>query len=133
MSATSATWFYRTPEHAPYLLGERVRSTFWEARFGGLWLDAVKTESPFFMQGSHSGARVTMEWEPGKWLRLCSVPAAPALARGTAVILRRKPTLRYQDSDGQTVWEWWLEGGDKRWQEIQGKPAFGNPARLDKE
>jgi hypothetical protein len=113
------------------LLGERVRSSYWEARFGGLWLDAVKTEPPFVMQGSHNGASVKLEWEPGKWLRLYAAPAAPALAEGTATLLRRRPTLRYEAPGGHTVWEWWLEGGDKRWQEIQGKPAFGNPVRLD--
>ena len=31
MSATAASWFYRTPEKEPYLLSERVNGTFWEA------------------------------------------------------------------------------------------------------
>ena len=135
MTTTAATWFYRTPEKIPYLLGERVRTTFWDERFGGLWLDAVTTEPPIVMQGSCDGAAVKMEWEPAKWLRLSTAPASPALAHGVANILRFKPVLRYEDPDGHTVWEWWLadDDADKRWQDIQGKPAFRNPVRLAQE
>lgn len=135
MTTTSATWFYSTPEKSPYLLAERVRTTFWDERFGGLWLDVVRPEPPILMQGAYNGAQVTMEWEPNKWFRLTSAPAAPALARGVANILRRKTSLSYDDAQGRTVWEWWLASADadKRWQEIQGKPAFRNPVRLDRE
>ncbi|MGH2521976.1 MAG: hypothetical protein ACRDH2_05675 [Anaerolineales bacterium] len=135
MTTTAATWFYRKPENDAYLLGERVRTTFWDARFGGLWLEAERTEPPLAMRGTYNGANVKMEWEPAKWFRLASAPAAPALARGVSNILRYKPTLRYEDPGGHTVWEWWLNSAeaDKRWQEIQGKPAFRNPARLDRE
>lgn len=135
MATTAATWFYKTPENDPYLLGERVRSTFWDERFGGLWLDVVKSESPFAMAGTHDGANVRMEWEPGKWLRVYSAPPSPALVNGVSNVLRRKPRLRYEDAEGRAVWEWYLtlETANKRWQEIQGKPAFKNPERLDKE
>jgi hypothetical protein len=135
MTTTAATWFYRTPENDRYLLGERVRTTFWDERFGGIWLEATRTEPPIVMQGSYNGAQVQMEWEPARWLRLKSAPPAPALAQGLANMLRVKPALRYEDSEGRTIWEWWLsrDEAEKRWQEIQGKPAFRNPVRLDKE
>jgi hypothetical protein len=135
MTTTAATWFYRTPEKSPYLLAERVRTTFWEERFGGLWLEVVRSEPPILTQGTYNGAQVTMEWEPNKWFRLSSAPPAPALARGVANILRRKVSLSYDDAHGRSVWEWWLASADadKRWQEIQGKPAFRNPTRLDRE
>jgi hypothetical protein len=134
MATTAATWFYKTPENNAYLLGERVRSTFWDERFGGLWLDAVNTQSPFAMAGTHDGATVRMEWEPGKWLRVYSAPPAPAFVNGVSNVLRRKPVMRYEDPEGRTVCEWYLtpETANKRWQEIQGKPAFKNPERLDK-
>ncbi len=131
MTTNSATWFYHTPEKIPYLLAERVRTTFWDERFGGLWLDTVRAEAPLLMEGAHNGAHVKLEWEPAKWMRLYTAPASPALAQGVSNILRRPAALRYEDSQGFTVWEWWLEGAGKRWQEIQGKPAFRNPARLD--
>jgi hypothetical protein len=133
MTTTAATWFYKQPESSPYLLAERVRTTFWDMRFGGLWLDTVRAESPMAMEGNYNGALLKMEWEPGKWLRLAAKPAAPALIPGLRVILGRKPAIRYLNSEGYTVWEWWTEGADKRWQEIQGKPAFGSPARIDRD
>ena len=131
MTTTAATWFYRTPENIPYLLSERVNSTFWEARLGGVWLNVVRAESPFKMEGAYNGAEISLDWEPNKWLRLSTKPAAPGLTMGLANILRRQPDLSYETPDGRTVWEWWMAGADKRWQEIQGKPAFHNPARLN--
>lgn len=133
MTATAASWFYRTPEKEPYLLAERVNGTFWEARYGGVYLTVVKAEPPFTMEGTYNGAAVKMEWEPTRWLRLKTAPAAEALAHGLANILRQKPVLRYESTEGQTVWEWWPQGVDKRWQEIQGQPAFHSPVRLDRE
>jgi hypothetical protein len=134
MTTTAATWFYRAPEKTPYLLAERVRTTFWDARLGGLWLDTVSTETPITMQGNYNGAAVTLEWEPAKWMRLSSNPASPGLAAGVTNVLRRKANLRYEDPQGRVVWEWWLSpaDADKRWHELQGKPAYRNPQRLDK-
>jgi hypothetical protein len=124
------SWFYRAPERIPYLISERVNSTFWDARFGGLMLRVDRAEPPFKMVGTYTGAEVQLEWEPAKWLRLATCPAAPALAAGVGNVLYRQPTLRYQTPDGYSVWEWWVEGADHRWQELQGKPAFLNPVRL---
>ena len=133
MTTTAATWFYRTPENIPYLLSERVNSTFWEARLGGVWLNVVRAESPFTMAGAYNGAEIGLEWEPAKWLRLTTAPASPGLMSGLANILRRQPDIRYETTDGQTVWEWWLQGADKRWQEMQGLPGYHHPARLPRE
>lgn len=132
MTTTAATWFYHQPEKSPFLLAERVRTTFWDMRYGGLWLDTVRAENPIAMAGTYNGAPVKMEWEPGRWLRLATRPSLQPLADGVRLILGRKATLRYADADGYTTWEWWLDGADKRWQEIQGKPAFGSPVRIDK-
>lgn len=132
MSATAASWFYRMPEKEPYLLAERVNGTFWEARLGGVWLQVVKADPPFRMEGTYNGAQIALEWEPNKWLRLSSAPASAGLANALANIVRRRPSLRYQAPGGDTVWEWWLQGADKRWQELQGKPAYRSPVRLDR-
>lgn len=132
MTTNAATWFYRQPEKVKYLLEERVRTSFWDARFGSLWVDAVSTESPIRMAGTYNGAAVQLEWEPGQWFRLSTRPAQPALANGLSnTILRRRVTLTYDDPQGQTVWEWRLTDADKRWQDIQGKPAYRNLQRLD--
>ncbi len=131
MAATAASWFYRTPESNAYLLAERVNGTFWDNRLGGILLTAIKSDAPFTLIGTYLGADVRMEWEPNKWMRLSTNPASPALVDGLANILRRKPDLRFDEAGGETVWEWWLDGADKRWQELQGKAAFGTSMRLD--
>ena len=131
MTTTAATWFYRPPEQQPYLLAERVNGTFWEERLGGVSLSVEKAASPFAMTGNYNGADVRMEWEPNKWMRLETAPAAPALAQGLSNALRRKANFRYATPDGHTVWEWRIADADKRWQELQGKPIYGDPVRLD--
>jgi hypothetical protein len=131
MAATATTWFYRTPESNPYLLAERVNGTFWDNRYGGVLLTVVRATAPFEMVGTYQGADVRMEWEPNKWMRLSTNPASPALVDGLANIIRRKPTLRYDEVDGQSVVEWRLTDADKRWTELQGKAAYGTPMRLD--
>ena len=133
MTTTAATWFYRVPESQPYLLAERVNGTFWEERLGGVSLTAAKVDSPFVMTGTYNGADVRLEWEPNKWARLETAPAAPSLAQGLGNALRRKPNFRYDTPDGHTVWEWRIADADKRWQELQGKPVYGDPMRLDGE
>jgi hypothetical protein len=131
MAATAASWFYRMPEKRAYYLAERVNGTLWDARIYGLSLNVTRAEPPFEMRGTYNGAAVRMEWEPSKWLRLTSAPAVPGLADGLTNVLFRKPALRYETADGDTVWEWWVDGAEKRWQEVQGKPAFRRPVRLD--
>lgn len=132
MTTTAATWFYRQPEKTKYLLEERVRTSFWDARFGSFWVNAVSTDNPIQMEGSFNGAPLQLDWEPGKWFRLSTHPAQPSLAKGLSnIILRRPVTLTYEDPQGHTVWEWRLADADKRWQEIQGKPAYRNLQRLD--
>lgn len=130
MAATATTWFYRTPENNPYLLAERVNGTFWDYRFGSVLLHVTRAQSPFAMRGSYNGAVVGLEWEPKKWARLTTSPAAPSLAQGVSNIIRRPASIRYETASGETVWEWWLEGADRRWQELQGKAAYRNPQRL---
>jgi hypothetical protein len=133
MTTTAATWFYRAPEKTPYLLEERVRTSFWDQRLGTLWLNTVSVESPVAMAGEYNGAQVKMEWEPAHWLRLSVRPAQPTLVQGVKNLLQRNPTLRYDDAEGGAVWEWRVDDADQRWQALQGQPAFGNLQRLDKQ
>ncbi len=130
MTTTAAIWFYRAPENEAYLLAERVNSSFWEERLGGVYLSANKTVAPFSMSGNYNGADVKLTWDTNKWLRLETAPGAPGLAKGLENMLRRGASFRYETPEGYTVWEWWLANADKRWQEMQGKPAFQNPVRL---
>jgi hypothetical protein len=132
MTTTAATWFYQAPEKRPYFVAERVRTSFWDQRVFGLWLDTVSVESPVAMEGTHNGNPVKLAWEPGHWFRLATKTEDPGLAGSVSNLLRLKPVLRYTDLEGFAIWEWWVkaEDGERRWQEVQGKPAFGSPRRL---
>ncbi len=131
MPTTADKWFYSVPENKPYQLAERVRLSLWEQRLGTLWLDTVRAEAPFLMEGTYNGGLLRLEWEPLKWLRLSSATEATGVAQSMKNLLRRPATMRYDNADGHAVWEWWVEGAERRWQEIQGKPAYSNPVRLD--
>lgn len=132
MTTTARTWFYTKPQGKAYDIAERVRTTLWEARVGNIWLDVVRAESPYLMRGHNNGATVEMEWESGRFLALRTQPEQPHLAKTLGFVLGFKPALRYEDGEGNTVWEWHTDGGDKRWQAIQGIPAFQHPVRLNK-
>ena len=66
----------------------------------------------------------------GKLIRL------PQLATLVEIISKRilgqPASLTYGDSDGRTVYEWHRDGGVERWSEIQGKPIYVHPRRLNK-
>ena len=130
MTTTAQTWFYNTPENSPYLIAERVRTNFWDARFGGLWLDTVRAEPPILMRGTYNGSDVEMEWQPGQWLILRAKPASEALAQGVTNVIGFKPAFKYDDPHGHTAWEWHLGDLKTRWQTIQGRPEFGKLERL---
>lgn len=130
MTTTAKTWFYNVPEKNLYLIGERVRTTFWDARFGGLWLDTLRAEPPILMRGTYQGGSVELEWQPRTWCILRTHPAHESLARGVSNILGFNPAFRYEDPQGNTVWEWHLGDHGQRWQALQGKPEYGRLTRL---
>lgn len=130
MTTSALTWFYQQPEKNAYLIAERIRTNFWDARFGGLWLDTVKIEPPILMKGTYKGSAIELEWEPGKWCLLRTSPVNDALALGVSNLVRFRPSFQYEDPNGNTVWEWRLTDGDARWQAIQGKPEFNKLQKL---
>jgi len=130
MTTTAKTWFYTIPEKNAYAIGERVRTNFWDARFGGLWLETVRAEPPILMTGHYQGSKIELEWEPGKWCLLRTQPESSSLATGVANILGFKPAFKYEDAGGNTVWEWRVGDRAARWQAIQGRPEFGKLERL---
>ena len=131
MTTTAATWFYRAPEKTAFLLEERLRTSFWDQRLGSVWLNVVSLDGPIVMEGQYDGAHIKLEWEPNHWMRVSTRPAQTTFIQAMTNLLRRRPTLRYDDPSNNTVWEWRVDDADPRWREIQGKPAFGNLQRLD--
>lgn len=138
MSTNASTWFYREPERDPYLIEERVNHTLWDARMPFLYFDCVSAEPPFRMVGEWHGATLEMEWEPGRVLILRAAKdlpekELPRLRRGFSLVLGiHPPSLAYEDLDGRLVTEWHTDGGEKRWQEIQGQSRYRNPKRHPK-
>ena len=45
-------------------------------------------------------------------------------------ILMMRPVLMYQDNEGMYVTEWHTDGGEARWRELQGQPAYQGLKRL---
>jgi hypothetical protein len=130
MTTSALSWFYQQPEKNPYLIAERVRTNFWDARFGSVWLDTVKAESPILMKGDYKGSAVELEWEPGQWCILRTNPANDSLSLGVSNLVRFRPSFKYEDPNGNTVWEWRLTDSDARWRAIQGKPEFNKLQKL---
>ncbi|MBI4769913.1 MAG: hypothetical protein HY784_05725 [Chloroflexi bacterium] len=130
MTTTALSWFYCKPETTCYEVAERVRTTFWEARLTALWLDCVSADSPYHLRGHHGESRVQMEWIPGHSFVLRTTPTDQPVAETVTRVLKLKPAFRYRDTEGAMVWEWHTGGGEKRWQEIQGKPGYHAPVRL---
>lgn len=144
MSANAATWFYAEPERQPYLISERVNATFWQARMVGLYWRVQNAEPPFRAVGYAGMSKLEMEWVPGQWLSLkvpASVDSSP-LPGGLGVdqlvdsiskrVLAMPASITYEDAQGHKVFEWHIDGGKRRWSELQGHPEFRSPTRLTK-
>lgn len=131
MASNSTTWFHETPENNPYLLQERVNGNLWMARLWSLYFVTEQAEAPFRMVAQYNEAPLTLEWEPGKWLRLRSDQAVPSVATAFSNILQIPASLTYTDIEGKIITEWHSDGGAAQWQKIQGNPSYQNPVRLN--
>jgi hypothetical protein len=132
MATNASTWFYHTPENNPYILQERVNSTLWMARLTDVYFVAEQTEAPFRMTAVYQGQPLVMEWEPDRWLRLTTTSAIPAVLTALSNVLQIPASLTYTDGSGKIITEWHRDGGDTRWQEIQGNPIFQSPVQLSR-
>lgn len=133
MSTTAASWFYNTPENQAYLISERLNSTFWQARVVSIYWKGVQTEAPFKALGYQGDDVIEIEWEPGEWLAL-RAPAGADIERLVEVISKRilaiPATFSYETLDGDRTVEWHTDGGEKRWNELQGQFKYSNLERL---
>jgi hypothetical protein len=132
MTTNAATWFYRDPERIAYYLEERVNQTFWAARQFDLWMACVSAEPPYKMSGEWHDASVEIEWQPNESfaLRISEDADPDDLVNAVSRVLALDPALSYNDTHDRFVTEWHTNGGQSRWQEIQGKAGFRNPQRL---
>ncbi len=126
MTTNSRTWFYTEPEHRAYYIEERVNQNLWATRFGSIYLDCVRAEPPFRMEGVWQGMKVAIEWVPNTWFTLRSDKEDQTLLKGFAQVLQFPPTLSYIDETGEFVAEWRRSDGEKRLQEVKGHPNFAS-------
>ena len=126
MTANSRTWFYTEPEHRPYYIEERVNQNLWASRFGSIYLDCVRADPPFRMEGVWNGIGLAIEWVPNKWFTLHASQEDRTLISGFAQVLQFTPTLSYTDENGDFVAEWRRSDAAKRLQDIQGHPTYTN-------
>lgn len=133
MSTTAQSWFYNTPENQPYLISERLNGTFWQARAVSIYWKGVRTEPPYVAHGYQGEDIVELEWMPGEWLVL-RAPAGADVERLVEVISKRvlafPATFNYQALGGQQTYEWHVDGGEQRWNELQGHYEYSNLTRL---
>jgi hypothetical protein len=134
MATNASTWFYKEPEHNPYLIEERVNHTFWSNRIAAIHLDCTNAEPPFRMVGEWHTIPLEIEWVPNQYLTL-SARAGDDVNRlivGVREILGFTPTISYAGPDGHLKVEWHVKEADQRIREIQGNPNYHDIKRYKK-
>lgn len=126
MTTNSRTWFYNEPEHRPYYIEERVNQTLWANRFGSIYLDCVRAEPPFRMEGVWNGITVVIEWEANKWFKLQATQEDRTLLTGFSQVLQFPPTVSYTDDNGVFVAEWLRADPEKRLAEVKNRTSYTN-------
>jgi len=130
MATDSRTWFYTTPEPRPYFIEERVNHTLWKNRLQGLSMTCTQPTVPIKMEGVWNEMPVQFEWQPGKYFRLRTGREVKELIGVLRQVLMMRPALTYVDGDGMSVVEWYTDGGQDRWREVEGNPEFQRVRRL---
>ena len=132
MTTTAATWFYSTPEDSAYFIEERVNQTFWQARVFDILLDSVTTKPPFKMKGLWRNSPIRVEWKPNEYfiLKTAQDQDASDLVQAISRVIALTPSFSCINNQTQLVTEWHTDGGNERWQKLQGKPAFSDLKRL---
>ena len=132
MATDSRTWFYTTPEPRPYYIEERVNHTLWKNRLQTLTMSCTQATSPIQMEGIWQGSLVKFEWQPGKYFVLTTPRESKELIGVMRQILMMRPALSYENGDEMHVVEWYTDGGETRWREIQGNAQVQSLRRLRK-
>ena len=131
MANTSRQWFYSTPEARPYYIEERVNHSLWNNRLQNVFMSCTQAESPVLMEGSLDGMPMFFEFVPGQYFTLrMGEERKDIIGTIRQTLLGLKPTFTYQDTDGMFVVEWHTDGGDIRWKELQGNPAYQGLRRM---
>jgi hypothetical protein len=127
MATNATTWFYQEPETGrPYFITERLTHTFWANRLSGVYLDCVRAEEPYRVEGTYNGGPIAMEWKVNDYFILETDHEDKGVVTVCSEVLGFRPAVSYEDSGGVHVTEWHVQGGADRLREVQGNPAFRN-------
>lgn len=127
MATNATTWFYAEPETGhPYLITERLTHTFWANRLSDIYLQCVKAEPPYRVEGEWENVPVAMEWEVKKYFKLITDRDLKPVITVCSEVLGFRPTVSYMDTDDQYITEWRVEGAAERLREVQGNPVYRN-------
>jgi hypothetical protein len=96
-----------------------------ELRFGSIYLDCVGRAAVPHGR-CLAELKVAIEWVPNTWFTLRSDKEDQTLLKGFAQVLQFPPTLSYIDETGAFVAEWRRSDGEKRLQEVKGRPNFAS-------
>jgi hypothetical protein len=130
MATSSRTWFYTTPEPRPYFIEERINHTLWKNRLQGIYMNCTRVQPPITMEGNWYGNQINFEWVPGDYFILRTTEERKDLIGVLRQMLMLRPALAYMDEDGNHVVEWHMDGGERRWHELQGSPHYQGLIRL---
>ncbi|MEM6283031.1 MAG: hypothetical protein AAF787_12615 [Chloroflexota bacterium] len=133
MATSSRTWFYTTPEPRPYFIEERINHTLWKNRLQGIYMTCTTVKPPIQMEGDWYGNNIQFEWVPGDYFILRTTEERKDLIGVLRQMLMLRPALAYMDEEGNHVVEWHMDGGEKRWRELQGSPGSQGLIRLRKD
>lgn len=129
MTTNSRTWFYNEPEHRPYLIEERVNQNLWAMRFGSIYLDCVRAEPPFRMEGVWNEMKIAIEWVPNQWFKLFADKEDATLVAGLSQTLQFLPAVSYVNESGTFVAEWWRTDPAKHYEGVKGNPNYTSVKR----
>ena len=131
MATTSRKWFYSTPEPRPYYIEERVNHTLWNNRLQNVFMSCTQAEAPVKMEGSLNGMPIFFEFVAGQYFTLrMGEERKEVVGAIRQILLGLKPCFTYQDSEGLFVVEWHTDGGEARWKDLQGDPAYQGLRRM---
>ena len=131
MATDARRWFYSTPEPRPYFIEERINGTLWKNRLQGVYMNCTQAEPPIKMEGIWNGMPMTFEWVPGDYFILrAGEKRRELIGVVRQMLFNLTPALEYEDPQGMHVVEWHTDGGDARFSELQGNPAFQGLRRI---
>ncbi len=115
----SATWFMTPMPPSRFAIENEMRTAFWKAGFGDMWISCTKEEVPYECQGLWEGKQFTLEWEPNTYAVLKMAEPNDDLLKAMERVLKHRALVAYKDAAGTVVVEWRARNVDARMKELE--------------